>query len=117
MIILHSLKAICDDRKLPVMTGGYIPPQGEAAPTTYIVLTPMDDELTAYADDMPHLEIQSARLTLFSKSNYLSLRESLRDAILAAGLTISDMRFIEHEPDTGYYHYAIDVEKIENLEG
>lgn len=117
MSILQSLKAVCDAKRLPVMTGSYVPPQGEAAPTTYIVLTPMDDELTVYGDDMPHLEIQSARLTLFSKSNYLSLRNTLRDAILAAGLTITDMRFIEHEPDTGYYHYAIDVESIQSMEG
>lgn len=116
MSILHRIKSICDAQKLPVMTGSYIPPQGEAAPTAYAVLTPLDDELTAYGDDLPHAEIQSVRVTIYAKQNYLTIRESLRDAILAAGETISDMRFIEQEPDTGYYHYAIDVESVAILE-
>ena len=31
--------------------------------------------------------------------------------LLTAGFTITDRRYIAHEDDTGYHHYAIDVAK------
>ena len=32
-------------------------------------------------------------------------------ALLAADVTVTDRRYIGHEDDTGYHHYAIDVAK------
>ena len=40
----------------------------------------------------------------------------MESAILAAGITITDRRYIGHEDDTGYHHYAIDVAKNYELQ-
>ena len=36
----------------------------------------------------------------------------LSNALLAADFVITDRRYIGHEDDTGYHHYAIDVAKL-----
>ena len=116
MSILKTAKSICDGLNIPVMAGEYMPPTGEDAPLVYVVLTPILDELVMFADDVPHAEIQSVRIALFTKTNYTKTRKAIRDALLLAGVTITDMRFIELERDTGYYHYAIDAESIVKME-
>jgi len=40
----------------------------------------------------------------------------LSNALLAADFVITDRRYIGHEDDTGYHHYAIDVAKLYRLE-
>ena len=37
-------------------------------------------------------------------------------AVLNAEMTITDRRYIGHEDDTGYHHYAIDVAKQYEME-
>ena len=53
---------------------------------------------------------------LFSRGNYLKRKKQLSKALLAADFTITDRRYIGHEDDTGYHHYAIDVAKLYRLE-
>lgn len=44
------------------------------------------------------------------------MKNQIVRALLAADITITDRRYVGHEDDTGYHHYAIDVAKIYELE-
>ena len=48
---------------------------------------------------------------LFCKENYLKTKNTIVHALLASDITVTDRRYIGHEDDTGYHHYAIDVAK------
>ena len=46
----------------------------------------------------------------------LKRKKQLSKALLSADFTITDRRYIGHEDDTGYHHYAIDVAKTYETE-
>lgn len=81
-----------------------------------MVLTPLVDLFDLYADNLPEFESQEVRLSLFSKGNYMKIRNTLTRTLISAGFTITDMRYMGHEDDTGYHHYAIDVIKTYKFE-
>ncbi|MBJ7531849.1 hypothetical protein [Dehalococcoides mccartyi] len=97
---------------IPVETGIF----SDTAPDRYLVITPLADTFELYTDDKPKNEIQEARLSLYDKGNYMSLKNQIVRALLDADFTITDRRYIGHEDDTGYHHYAIDVAKNYELE-
>jgi hypothetical protein len=82
----------------------------------YIVITPMTDTFEVFADNRPRHEVQEARLSLFAKGNYMNLKNQVVEALLDTDFTITDRRYIGHEDDTGYHHYAIDVAKEYEIE-
>ena len=96
---------------LPVETGVF----SDEPPVEYVVVTPLADTYELHADNLPEYETQEARLSLFTKGNYLKRKEQLSKALLAADFTITDRRYIDHEDDTGFHHYAIDVAKLYKL--
>jgi len=110
--LLSELNVLIDGLGIPVETGVY----SGIPPNTYIVITPLADTLGGYADNKPRYEVQEARLSLFDKGNYLSLKNKLISTLLDADFLITDSRYIGHEDDTGYFHYAIDVAKEYELE-
>ena len=79
------------------------------APDTYLVFTPLTDSFEIFADNTPSVEIEQARISLFTKTNYLSLRDQITKALICARLVITGRRYIGYEDDTGYHHYSIDV--------
>jgi len=81
------------------------------APDEYIVITPLADTFAVHADNAPGLEVQEARLSLFSKHNYLQRKKQVVSALLQNDFTITERRYLGYENDTGYHHYAIDVAK------
>jgi len=97
---------------LPVETGFF----SESVPNRYAVITPLADTFEIYTDDGPRHEIQEARLSLFDKGSYTSVKNQIVRALLNAEFTITDRRYVGHEDDTGFHHYAIDVAKIYELE-
>ena len=97
---------------LPVETGVF----SDAPPDEYVVVTPLADTFELNADDTPGYETQEARLSLFSKGNYMQRKKQLSKALLAADFVITDRRYNGHENDTGYHHYVIDVAKLYRLE-
>ena len=97
---------------LPVETGRF----SGKAPDEYLVITPLSDTFEAHADNCPQYEIQEARLSLFSKRNYLPLKRQITAALRAAELIVTDRHYVGHEDDTGYHNYAIDVAKIYETE-
>ena len=112
MSLLAELNAIAESCGVPVETGIF----SDAAPDTYLVLTPLSDTFDLHADNRPGIDIQEARLSLFTKGSYTKLKNDLVRALLGADFYITDRRYIGYEPDTGYHHYAIDVAKIYELE-
>ena len=112
MSLLSDLQTIAEHCGVPVETGVF---SGEP-PGEYVVVTPLADTYELHADNLPGYETQEARLSLFSKGNYLKRKGQLSNALLAADFVITDRRYIGHEDDTGYHHYAIDVAKLYGLE-
>ncbi len=105
MSLLEELNVIIDGCGIPVETGIF----SGAAPDGYVVITPLSDTFEMFADNVPQNEIQEARLSLFVKGSYTKQKNAVVRALLDAGLTVTDRRYIEYETDTQYYHYAIDV--------
>lgn len=92
---------------LPVETGVFsgIPPD------EYLVLTPMTDTFNLFGDNKPLIDTSEVRISLFSKDNYQQRKRQITTALLDAGFTITDRRYLGHEDDSGYHHFAIDVAK------
>ena len=107
MSLLSEVRAIIETCKIPVETGVF----SNAPPATYAVLTPLSDSFDIHADNKPGVDVQEVRLSLFCKENYLKTKNTIVHALLARDITITNRRYIGHEDDTGYHHYAIDVAK------
>ncbi len=107
MSILSELNSLLDGLHIPVETGVF----STAAPDEYVVITPLTDTYELHADNRPEFETQEARLSLFSKNSYTQRKNQICVALLETEITVTDRRYIGHEDDTGYHHYAIDVAK------
>ena len=92
---------------IPLETGVF----SEPAPDRYAVITPMVDTFELFTDDKPRHETQEARVSLFDKGNYTSLKNQIVRKLISADFTITDRQYIGHEDDTNYHHYAIDLAK------
>ena len=112
MSLLSELKSIAENCGVKVETGVF----SDAPPYEYIVLTPLSDSFEMHCDNLPEYEIQEVRISIFSKGNYTALKYKLVTAILKADITITDRRYIGHEDDTGYHHYAVDTAKSYEME-
>jgi hypothetical protein len=106
MSILAELNTILTP-VLPVETGVF----SGVPPDEYIVITPMTDEFALFGDNAPLVDVSEARLSLYAKGNYQQRKRQITQALLGAKFTITDRRYIGHEDDSGYFHYAIDVAK------
>lgn len=107
MNILSEVNAILDTINIPVETGVF----SNKPPDEYVILTPLADSFAVFGDNKPQVDIQEIRLSLFSKGNYIKRKNQLVKLFLQADFVITDRRYIGHEDDTGYYHYAIDLAK------
>ena len=107
MSLLSELTALAKKMNLSVETGVF----SNTPPDQYLVFTPVADGLTLAADDEPNAEVQEVRISLFCKGNYNALKNTLTRECLKADITVTDRRYVGHEDDTGFFHYAIDVAK------
>lgn len=107
MSLLSELTAIAKNLNLSVETGVF----SGTPPDQYLVFTPVYDGLSLMADNLPNAEIQEVRVSVFCKGNYNNLKNQLTRDFLASDITVTDRRYIGHEDDTGFHHYAIDVAK------
>ena len=112
MSILSELNTLFETANIPVETGVF----SGVPPDEYMVLTPLTDTFAVYGDNKPLADINEVRISLFSKNNYLQRKNQLVRMLLQADFVITDRRYIGHEDDTGYHHYAIDVAKHYELE-
>ena len=107
MSMLEELNTIVASAGLPVETGVF----SKAAPDAYVVITPISEHFELFADNAPGMNIEEARLSLFSKGNYGPQKDLLVRMLLSAGFLVTERRYIGLEEDTGYHHFAIDVAK------
>lgn len=107
MSVLEELNTIVESAGLPVETGVF----SGTAPDAYVVITPISEHFALFSDDTPGMNIEEARLSLFSKKNYTQRKDLLVRMLLTAGYLVTDRRFIGREDVTGYFHIAIDVAK------
>jgi hypothetical protein len=112
MSILSELNTLFEAANIPVETGVF----SGVPPDEYLVLTPLTDTFAVYGDNKPLADVSEVRVSLFSKNNYLQRKNQLVRILLQADFVITDRRYIGHEDDTGYHHYAIDVAKYYELE-
>jgi hypothetical protein len=107
MNILSEVNTLIEPTGIPLETGVF---KGKP-PDEYLVLTPLNDTFEVFGDNRPGFEVQELRLSLFSKNNYINRKSQLVRLLLQADFVISDRRYLGHEDDTGFHHYAIDVAK------
>ena len=112
MSILSELNTLFETANIPIETGVF----SGVPPDEYLVLTPLTDTFAVYGDNKPLADVSEVRVSLFSKNNYLQRKNQLVRMLLQADFVITDRRYIGHEDDTGYHHYAIDVAKYYELE-
>lgn len=112
MSLLSELNAVAESLGIEVETGVFT----DTAPNEYLVLTPLVDTFDLHADNTPGADIQEVRLSLFAKGNYTKRKNQIVRALLAADITITDRRYVGHEDDSGYHHYAIDVANYYEME-
>jgi hypothetical protein len=112
MNILSELSALLTETGIPFETGHF----KNKPPDEYIVIVPLADRLERFADDQPNNEVQEARLSVYSKGNFIKTRNRLTKALLGADFTITDRRYVGYEADTAYHHYAIEVAKNYEME-
>jgi len=107
MNITQELDTLITGLGLPVETGVF----SGKAPDEYVIVTPLGDTFALHCDNRPEWETQEARLSLYSKKNYQTTKRRLTKALLDAGFTITDRRYLGREDDTGYFHWAADAAK------
>lgn len=109
MSILSELNSLFDTIDIPTETGVF----SDEPPDEYIVLTPLIDTFAVFGDNMPLADINEARISLFSKNNYIKRKNQLVGILLQADFVITDRRYIGFEENSGYHHYCIDVQYYE----
>ena len=107
MTLLEDLNRCLAPLGVPIETGVF----SEAPPEEYLVITPLADSFGLHGDNAPLYDMQEARLSLFVKGSYTKRKNAILRALLGADFYITDRRYIGHEDDTGFHHYAIDVAK------
>ncbi|EAE2458054.1 hypothetical protein [Enterococcus faecalis] len=112
MTILEELNDLLSNLGIPVETGEF----SDSAPDTYSVLTPLSDRFEIFGDNLPLIDINEVRISLFIKGNYLETKRQITQALLQADFTITDRLFVGFEKDTRYFHLAIDVAKHYEME-
>lgn len=112
MSLLSDLNEVLMPLGIHIETGVF----SGVPPDEYLVFIPLTDIFEVHADNRPGFDVQEVRISLFSKGNYLERKRQITTALLNADFTVTERRYIGHEDDTGYHHYAIDVAKNYGLE-
>ena len=112
MNIFEELNGVLGGLGIPVETGVF----SGIAPDAYHVIVPLTDGFGYHADNIPHDDVQEARISVYSKGNYIAIKNKIVKALVGAEFTITDRRYIGFETETGYHHYAVDAQKNYQLE-
>ena len=105
MSMLEELNTIVESAGLPVETGVF----SATAPDAYVVITPISEHFELFADNAPGMNIEEARLSFFSKKNYIQKKDLLVRMLLSAGFLVTERRYGGYEQETGYHLYSLDV--------
>ena len=107
-MILKELTTLFNGLCIPRSTNKFPNP----APDTFCVFTPISDMDIEYSDDYPEIESCSVRIGIFTRKSWTELVRKIKTTLRDEGFIISNSLFIEHEVDTKFNHYNIDVEKL-----
>ena len=107
MNILTELNDLLSGLDFAVETGVF---SGEA-PDEYVIVSPMSNVFPVFGDNLPILETQEARISLYAKRNYTKRFKLIVKSLLLEGFTITGQTYLGHEDDTSYFHVSIDVQK------
>ena len=112
MNVLSEVKSIIETLNIPVETGVF----SDKAPDEYIVLVPLADSFPLNADDKPQTDKQELRISIFTKGNYIRLKNRITGRLITHYFYITDRRYNGYETETGYHQYTIDVAKTYDIE-
>ena len=112
MSVLSDINQALGGLGISIETGLY----SSVAPDKYIVVVPLVDSFGLNADNTPTYDVQEARISLYSKSNYIADKNRIIRALFASDFTITGRQYIGHETTTGYHHYVVDVAKHYEME-
>lgn len=112
MSILEEVISLLSPLKIPIETGTF----SEETPDSYIVLIPLLDTYPLNADDKPQIDKQALRITLYTKSNYIHLKNQIIARLISNYFYITERRYGGYDTDTGYHQYTIDVAKTYEIE-
>lgn len=112
MTLLTEIQMALAPLNIPVETGIF----SEKAPEQYIVVVTMADTFEVHADNLPSIDVQEARISLYSQGSYTKAKNAVVKALLAGGLTITGRQYIGYETETGYHHYNVDVAQHYEME-
>ena len=112
MNILSEVKSIIETLNIPVETGVF----SDKAPDEYTVLVPLADSFPLNADDEPQTDKQELRISIFTKGNYIRLKNRITGRLITHYFYITDRRYNGYETETGYHQYTIDVAKTYDIE-
>lgn len=105
MSILEDLNSLLATKGVPVETGGF----SDEAPESYIVITPLSENFDLHADNSPGVDVQEARLSLYTQGSYTALKNRIVRLLLREDFTITGRMYNGYETETGYHHYTVDV--------
>ena len=112
MSLLEDLQTTLVEMDIPVETGIF----SDKAPEQYLVIIPLADTFDLHADNTPGVDVQEARLSLFSTSSYTAAKNKLIRLLLRDDFTITGRLYNGYETETGYHHYTVDVAKHYEME-
>lgn len=112
MSILEDLQVALKTLDVPIETGVF----SDVAPSQYIVVVPMSDTFDLHSDNLPRIDVQEARISLYTKGSYTGIKNQIVQLLLTSNFTITARSYIGFEDDTGYYHYNVDVAKHYEME-
>ncbi len=112
MSLLADIQTVFSMLDIPVETGVF----KDTAPDHYAVIVPLTDTFAVHGDNRPGYDVQEARISLYSKGNYMKDKNRIVKALFSRGYTITERRYIGYETETGYHHYAVDVAHYYEME-
>ena len=112
MSLLEDLQTTLSELDIPVETGIF----SDKAPEQYLVIIPLSDTFDLHADNAPGIDVQEARLSLFSTGSYTAAKKKLIRLLLRDDFTITGRLYNGYETETGYHHYTVDVANYYEME-
>ena len=112
MSLLEDLQTTLSELDIPVETGIF----SDKAPEQYLVIIPLSDTFDLHADNAPGIDVQEARLSLFSTGSYTAAKKKLIRLLLRDDFTITGRLYNGYETETGYHHYTAYVAKYYEME-
>ena len=77
----------------------------------YVVITPMVEMPVVSADNRPLIEFYEARISLFTKSNYIRRKNQIVKTLLDREFTVTGRRYAGYDPETKFHNFAVDAAK------